>query len=74
MSPSDHSSVTFSNSLPLLAVFHSSQVDDPNILADGWWIGKVSSDDGTSMTTDGARGPYYHYQDAIDSMVLIGLP
>jgi len=40
-----------------LTIFHSSEVDDVRILADGWYIG-LADDDG-NMTTDFARGPYY---------------
>jgi len=47
------------------AVFHSSDVDNQTLLAEGWYIGFIVGGD---LTTEGAVGPYRTERDAKESL------
>ncbi len=47
-------------------VFHSSEVDDPALLRDGWYIVRTYSDD--APLADDAVGPYTTEREALDAM------
>ena len=38
-----------------VVIFHSSEVNDPTLLAEGWYIGTPRGD---TLTTEGAIGPF----------------
>ena len=52
-------------------VFHSSEVDDPTLLAEGWYIGAFH---GTLYADESCAGPYPTYGAASEAMTVPRFP